>query len=75
MIWKETLTTNYPPLEEAPGIKEIKQVELYTKWRKLIPEQFQNIICPKPANDIINRVKKNKADRAKSKKSNSNQVH
>ena len=74
LIWKETLTTNYPPLEDAPGIKEIKQVELYTKWRKLIPEQFQNIICPKPADDIIKRVKKNKADRAKSKKSNSNQV-
>ncbi len=40
----------------APGIKPIKQVELYTKWRKFVPDSFQDEICPKPSTDVINQV-------------------
>ena len=30
----------------APGLKEIKQVELYSKFRKFVPHQFRDEICP-----------------------------
>ena len=60
-----------PELESAPGLSEIKQVELYTKWRKLIPDQFQDDVCPKPTDEVLNKVKKDKADKAKTKKLNS----
>ena len=54
-------------MDKAPGIVDIKQVELYTKWRKLIPDQYQDIICPKPDDHIIIKVKRDKAKRAKNK--------
>jgi hypothetical protein len=38
-----------------PGIKEIKQVELYKKWRKYVPKQFKDEACPKPADDLVER--------------------
>jgi hypothetical protein len=40
----------------APGIKPIKQVELYMKWRKFVPDSFQDEICPKPSTEVINQV-------------------
>ena len=58
---------SFPLLEPASGMKEIRKVELYTKWRKLIPDQYQDIICPKPDDHIIIKVKRDKAKRAKNK--------
>ena len=40
-----------------PGVAEIKQVELYTKYRKFVPFQFQEDICPYPGKDIMERIK------------------
>ena len=48
---------------EPPGLKEIKKVELYTKWRKFVPEQFQDIICPKPPDAVEQRVKDDRKER------------
>ena len=45
----------------------IKQVELYTKWKKLVPDQYQDQICPKPDDSILNKVKRDKAKNAKDK--------
>ena len=36
-----------------PGIKPIKQQELYTKWRPLVPEEYQDDFCPKPTPSVI----------------------
>jgi hypothetical protein len=36
----------------APGLKEIKQVELYTKYRPLVPEEYR----PKPSDEVLKRV-------------------
>ena len=36
----------------APGIKSIRQVELATKWRPLVPYQYQDNICPIPSREI-----------------------
>ena len=42
---------------DAPGVKEIKQVELYRKWRPYIPQYAQDITCPKPDDAIHLRHK------------------
>ena len=49
---------------KRPGIKPIKQIELATKWRHLVPREYQNDVCPIPPQDLIARYKsdKNKKD-------------
>ena len=42
----------------APGLKPSKQVELYAKWQTFVPEEFQDIICPKPAQEILDNIQK-----------------
>ena len=64
----ESLSSLFPTLETAPEIADIKKVELYTKWRHLIPDQYQNEMCPKPKDNIINKVKKSKPKKAKDKR-------
>jgi hypothetical protein len=44
------------PVIPFPGIKEIKQVELYSKWRKFLPEEFRDVTCPKPDEDLNQSV-------------------
>jgi hypothetical protein len=48
-----------------PGIWEIKQVKLWTKWTKRIPPQFQDEICPEPDKEIIQRIKNEKKEKLK----------
>ena len=43
--------------EKRPGLRNIKQVDLYHKWGPLIPEEFRDEICPKPSDKIIKSVK------------------
>ena len=38
----------FPDQIPYSGIKPIKQMELYLKWRKLVPPEFQDEICPRP---------------------------
>ena len=40
----------------VPGIPDIKQVELYTKWRKLLKDENKDITCPKPSDVVLNSV-------------------
>ena len=49
-----------PTKLDGPGLKPIKHVHLYTKWRKILPQQYKDITCPLPSNDIIMAVKKKK---------------
>jgi hypothetical protein len=37
----------------APGLKDIKQVELYTKFRKFVPVEFRDEICPRPSQQVL----------------------
>jgi hypothetical protein len=48
-----------PQLESivAPGIPPIKQVELFSKYRGLLPVQYQDITCPDPGNDVKIKIK------------------
>jgi hypothetical protein len=50
---------------KKPGLKEIKQVELWTKWQKFIPQQFQVEICPEPEAEVLQRIKNEKNEKLK----------
>ena len=43
-----------------PGLKPIKQVHLYTKWRRVVPHPYKDVLCPLPPNEIIQMVMKKK---------------
>lgn len=47
------------------GIKEIKQVELATKWRRYVPQEYKDIMCPLVDEATIQRQKDAKKNRAK----------
>jgi hypothetical protein len=46
------------------GIKTIKQVELYAKWRKHVPEEYKSPLYDHPGDDVLQAVR----DDRKSKK-------
>ncbi len=52
----------------APGMKPIKQVELWKKWGQFIPEDEQHHLCSWPSDDIIRKVANEKADKQRNKK-------
>jgi hypothetical protein len=48
---------------KAPGIKTIKQVELYSKWRKHVPEEYKSPLYNNPGEDILQSVKEDRKSR------------
>ena len=66
-VWETTLKATFPEEETHPGLSEIKQVELYLKWRNVVPDKFQDIMCPKPSDEVLEKIKNQKRDKAKSK--------
>ena len=54
---------------ERIGLKPIKQVEMWSKWEPLIGnEEDRDTLCPKPSDEIIAKVKGDKAAKATGKK-------
>lgn len=53
---------DYPITLKPPGIRSIKKNELFTKYRKMVPEQYRNsdIYLP-PSQEESNELKKQKA--------------
>jgi hypothetical protein len=56
---KETTRNKMP----FPGIKEIKQVELFTKWREYVPEDYKDGMCPTVEFAIIKQQRLEKRER------------
>ena len=52
-------------LLDAPGIAEIKQVNLHQKHGKFIPATYHKSTCPKPPDEMIERIKSNRQSKAK----------
>ena len=48
-----------------PGRAPIKQVELYSKFRKFVPEIYQDDCCPKPSDAILNKHKIERCEKVK----------
>mmetsp|Transcript_71513 Transcript_71513/g.198012 ORF Transcript_71513/g.198012 Transcript_71513/m.198012 type:complete len:128 (-) Transcript_71513:149-532(-) len=58
-----------PPLySHAPGLRPIKQMEMFEKWRDVVPREYWNDTCPKPAQEVIDMFKKGKKEKAKEKR-------
>lgn len=55
---------NIPMIVEL-GIPEIKQVELYMKLRVLLPTEYQDITCPHPGDNIMNKMRAERKERTK----------
>ncbi len=45
----------------SPGMKAIKQVQLYTKWCKFVPAEFQDEIFPKPTDEVLASVQESRS--------------
>ena len=56
-----------PQVIKAPGIKPIKQVDLYKKWGPLVPDEFREVICPKPCERILKVVAEERATKQRAK--------
>jgi hypothetical protein len=46
-----------PQLDDVEGIRRIKQVELFSKWRKHVPDEYKSPLYDNPGEDIIQSVK------------------
>jgi hypothetical protein len=33
-----------------------KQVDLFKKWRKFVPTRFQDAICPRPPDEMLEEI-------------------
>jgi hypothetical protein len=67
---KATLKDRRPAMKETtrnkipfPGVKEIKQVELFTKRREYVPEDYKDEMCPKVKMEIIKQQRLEKRER------------
>jgi hypothetical protein len=65
-----------PLYTEKPGLKPIKECELYFKYRPHVPEEFREECCPTPSDEVLEteanrkkekiaKYKKEKSDKAK----------
>jgi hypothetical protein len=46
-------------------LRPIKQVELWSKWAPLIPEDVRHITCPKPSDEVIASIKSDNREKSK----------
>ena len=52
----------------SPGINPYKQFELYKNYRPYLPQEFQDVTCPKPSDEIFSLIKKEKDSKIAIKK-------
>lgn len=51
-----------------PGLRPIKQVELYSKWAPIMPKWAADITCPKPSDEVMKSVRAEKTSKAAAKR-------
>jgi hypothetical protein len=64
----EPLETLLPSVLIPPGLKEIKMVERYTKFRPFLKPINMDKTCPFPGDDVMARIKESKRVKRTSKK-------
>ena len=63
------LWSTFPDSILEPGIADIKKVELFTNFRPLLPPQFQDMSCPDPGKEVLQKIKTEEKERLKGKMS------
>jgi hypothetical protein len=53
---------------KRPGLREIKQVEMYKKYRSLVPVEYRAELCPQPAKEVLDREKTRKNAKSQEKR-------
>jgi len=43
---------------KAVGLKPQKKMELYTKWRQIVPQEYKDITCTLPSEDVVKQFRK-----------------
>jgi len=51
-----------------PGLPDVKKVEMYSKYRSFLPNEFQDVLCPFPGQDVIDRINKTRNEKRTEKK-------
>jgi hypothetical protein len=59
------LLQQVPDQVNPPGLNKLKQVDLYKKWRPLLPPRFRDITCPKPPDTIALEVQEERRTKAR----------
>ena len=57
-----------PRVLKPPGLREIKQVELYTKYRPLVPRIYQDELCPRPSDKVLERISSERREKGRNKR-------
>jgi hypothetical protein len=66
--WRVGMLATNPDVLVPPGLPEMKQVELYCKWFEIVPLAYHSEVCPRPPDEMINRVKNVKNKKRQSKR-------
>ena len=64
----DRLENLFPTPLNPPGLKEIKQVELWTKFRRFLEPDNRNLTCPYPGDDVMDRIRKQRNAKMVTKK-------
>jgi hypothetical protein len=56
---------NMEQMNDVEGIRKIKQVELYSKWRKHVPDKYKSPLYDYPGDDVVNTVKEDRKSKKK----------
>ena len=59
---------NSPHPITPPGKSPIKQVEMFTKWRDYIDDEYKEETCPEPPAHIMEKVAGEKATKRQRKR-------
>ena len=52
-----------PEHSVSPGITPQKQVHLFLKWRKMVPDEYKDITCPQPTPESVAQLKESNKER------------
>ena len=63
-LWLASMPDPIAPVQ----LLAIKQAELYNKWQQYLPEQYRDIMCPKPPDDVLEKVAADKRQKGKHKR-------
>jgi hypothetical protein len=66
----EEIQTFFLQTLKPTGLRPIKQVELYKKFRPYVLRQYWDETCPKPSDEVLKSVCKERADKRKTKHNN-----
>jgi len=62
---KNLLRTKALKKTDIPGIKPIKEVELGTKWRHFVDEEYKDVLCKEPSPEVLAMVRGKKNEKAR----------